>query len=185
MNPRPAYVSVIEPISPAIERVRTILFRPFNLGKWFVIGFCAWLAQLGAGKGSGNGGGGRRGHGPAGPDDVRDELRRFFEQTWNYVQANLDWLVPVAVFAFFAIVGVILLLKWLNSRGQFMFLHCVAQNTAEVRRPWNEFRAHADSLFAFRVVVGIIARPGHPDLRRLGALYWPCSRNERWASLRR
>ncbi len=48
-------ISVIDPINPAIERVRTILFRPFDLGKWFVIGFCAWLAQLGnAGGGGGN-----------------------------------------------------------------------------------------------------------------------------------
>ena len=47
MNARPAYVSVIDPIGPAIERVRTVLFRPFDLGKWLVIGFSAWLAQYG------------------------------------------------------------------------------------------------------------------------------------------
>jgi hypothetical protein len=157
VNPRPAYVSVIDPISPAVERVRMVLFRPFNLGKWFVIGFCAWLAQLGTGRGGGNGGGGGGRHRVERPGDIPDELRRLLGQAHDYVLANLNWLVPVAVFAFFIIVGIILLLKWLNSRGQFMFLHCVVRNTAEVRRPWNEFRAHADSLFAFRVVVGIIA----------------------------
>jgi len=37
-------ISVTEPVSPALERVKTMLFKPFDLGKWFTIGFCAWLA---------------------------------------------------------------------------------------------------------------------------------------------
>ena len=48
-------VSVIDPVTPAIDRVKLILFRPFDLGKWFVIGFCAWLAYLGTGGGGGGG----------------------------------------------------------------------------------------------------------------------------------
>ena len=47
MTTQPANVSVTLPISPAIERVKLLLFRPFDLGKWFAIGFCAWLATLG------------------------------------------------------------------------------------------------------------------------------------------
>ena len=34
-------ISVTEPVSPALERVKTMLFKPFDPGKWFVIGFCA------------------------------------------------------------------------------------------------------------------------------------------------
>jgi hypothetical protein len=37
-----------------------------------------------------------------------------------------------------------------------MFLHCVAENKAEVRAPWHKFRDQAGSLFVFRLVVGII-----------------------------
>ena len=40
-------ISVIDPIMPAIERVKTMLFKPFDLAKWFAVGFCAWLANLG------------------------------------------------------------------------------------------------------------------------------------------
>ena len=43
---RPDRVSVIDPITPAIERAKIMLFRPFELKRWFVIGFCAWLAYL-------------------------------------------------------------------------------------------------------------------------------------------
>jgi hypothetical protein len=32
-----------------LERVKRVLFQPFDLGKWFIIGFCAWLAFLGDG----------------------------------------------------------------------------------------------------------------------------------------
>ena len=41
-------VSVMEPIGHAINKTKYILFDPFNLEKWFVIGFCAWLAGLAA-----------------------------------------------------------------------------------------------------------------------------------------
>jgi hypothetical protein len=54
----PQRVSVIDPIGQAIEHVRLMLFKPFDLSKWFIIGFCAWLAQLGHGGGGGGGNGG-------------------------------------------------------------------------------------------------------------------------------
>ncbi len=57
MNGERLHISVVDPVIPAIERVKTILFRPFDLGKWFVIGFCAWLA----GQTRPGGGGGQRG----------------------------------------------------------------------------------------------------------------------------
>jgi hypothetical protein len=37
-----------------------------------------------------------------------------------------------------------------------MFLHCVAENKAEVKVPWTKFRQHANSLFLFRIVLGLI-----------------------------
>jgi len=147
--PQIPHVSVIDPIGPAIERVRTILFRPFDLEKWFIIGFCAWLAQLGSG--GGGGGGNRTQH-----KVDRESIRHDIDQAWEYVVHNLDWIIPVAVAATVVIVGLWLLVLWLSSRGRFMFLYCVAQNKAEVTNPWHRFRGHANNLFAFRAVVGLI-----------------------------
>ena len=45
--------SVTEPITQAYERTVQILFKPFDLTKWFVLGFAAWLSQLAEGGGSG------------------------------------------------------------------------------------------------------------------------------------
>jgi len=148
MNAHEIHVSVIEPISPAFEKVKTILFRPFDLGKWFTIGFCAWLAYLG----SGGGGGGGSGRGGRGYSNVHEG----FGQAKEYVLANLGWIIPIASIAVMLIIVLWFVFKWLSSRGRFMFLHCVAQNKAEVSTPWTKFRQHANSLFLFRIVLGLI-----------------------------
>ena len=152
MNSQELNISVIDPIGPAFEKVKEILFRPFDLGKWFVIGFCAWLAYLGSG--GGNGGGGninfpRGGHSGAGPDQV-------FHEAKNYISANLAWIIPVVLIVITLVITIWLVITWLNSRGRFMFLHCVALNKAEVKVPWRKFQKHGDSLFLFRIVLALI-----------------------------
>ena len=143
-------ISVIDPISPAIEKVKLILFKPFDLGKWFVIGFCAWLAYLG----SGGGGGGPNFNFGRGFDQ-RDSQP--FHQAKDFVFDNLHWIIPAVIAVAVLIIAIGVLITWLSSRGRFMFLHCVAQNKAEVKIPWTKFRKQANSLFLFRIVVGIIS----------------------------
>jgi hypothetical protein len=147
-------INVVEPVSLAFERVKLMLFRPFDLGRWFVIGFCAWLADLGeAGSGSGFGGNPNFGNhsGQSGAD-----IRRGLEQAKDWLLNNLDWIVPLAAFLIVVIVGLGLLFLWLNCRGKFMFLHCVALNRAEATEPWNKFGLEANSLFWFRLGLGVI-----------------------------
>ena len=48
-------VSVIEPLGPAMDRVKTLLFRPFEIERWLAIALCAWLALLGTGGGASTG----------------------------------------------------------------------------------------------------------------------------------
>ncbi|MGA1978967.1 MAG: hypothetical protein ABSG99_00155 [Sedimentisphaerales bacterium] len=149
MSPeQPPYISVIDPISPAIERVKTLLFKPFDLGKWFTVGFCAWLAYLG----SGGGGGGGNWNAPHGSHEQQEGINAAKE----YILNNLCWIIPLAAIVVVVIIGIGLLIAWLNSRGNFMFLHCVAGNKSEVKVPWHKFRRHGNSLFLFRVVLGII-----------------------------
>jgi hypothetical protein len=150
-------VSVIDPITPAIERVKLILFRPFDLGKWFVIGFCAWLAYLGSGGGGGGGGGGGPHYNvPRERHETGEQIRQGIETARDYVSNNMYWIIPVAVTVVVLIILIGLLIAWLNSRGKFMFLHCVATNKAQVAVPWHKFRKQGNSLFLFRIVLGII-----------------------------
>src|ERR1022692_2817137 len=157
---RPREISVTEPIEPAYDRVKQMLFRPFDLAKWIILGFCAWLAGLGESGGGGGGGfngfNGGNNHFKGNNGQPAEELRHFYHQARDFVLANLDWIVPVAIIAFLIMVTLWLLILWLSSRGKFMFLHCVALNAAEVEEPWKKFARTANSLFRFRIVVGLI-----------------------------
>jgi hypothetical protein len=159
---QPNRVSVIDPVTPAIDRVKLILFRPFDLRKWFVIGFCAWLAYLGTGGGPGGGGGGGGGSGspynlPYEQFESKEQIKEGIETVRDNVSNNMYWILPVVVTVVVLIILIGFLVVWLNSRGKFMFLHCVATNRAEVKVPWHKFRQQGNSLFLFRIVLGIIS----------------------------
>jgi hypothetical protein len=141
----PQRVSVIDPIGSAIEQVRLMLFRPFDLSKWLVIGFCAWLAYLGQG-----------GSGPGFNYTFHDHGAPNLAHVKEVLLANLPWIIigVTIIVPLFIIIG--LVLCWVSSRGRFMFVHCIAGNKAEVAVPWGKFARHANSLFLFRVVVWLI-----------------------------
>lgn len=60
---QPGEISLTGPVGRAWARMVDLLFRPFDLGLWFTLGFSAWLSQLGQGGGSFNMPGGNSGGG--------------------------------------------------------------------------------------------------------------------------
>jgi len=151
---RPCEIGVTEPIAPAYERVKQMLFKPFDLAKWITIGFCAWLAGLGESGGGGFNWGNGGSHHSGGPP--AEQLRYFYREASDYVAVNLVWIIPVAVMLVLFVVAAWLLVLWLSSRGKFMFLHCVALDKAEVAEPWTKYAGAANSLFQFRIGLGLI-----------------------------
>jgi len=152
-------ISVTEPVSPALERVKTMLFKPFDLGKWFTIGFCAWLALLGDGGGGGGGfnsGFNNHFNNNNSGGMTAESFRHGYHRTRDYVMNNLDWIIPALAAAVILLLAFWVLIIWLSSRGRFMFLHCVALDKAEVAEPWNKFEREANSLFCFRLVMALI-----------------------------
>jgi hypothetical protein len=143
----PARPSVIDPIAGALSRTGKVLFRPFDVTKWLALGFCAWLAWLGEG-----GGGGVGSHW-----DLSEE-RALYE----YGRAE-DWVLAHLGLVLFLVVGLILLglvvwvlLTWLSSRGKFMLLDGVVRDRGAVVEPWRQFSAQGNSLFLFRIVLGLV-----------------------------
>ena len=134
--------SVVTPVSTAIAWTRHVLFEPFDLGKWFTLGFCAWLAWIG-----------QHGRSPGfswrqySPDV--GEAERWAREHWPLI-------VAIAVAALMVIVALVLLLTWLSSRGKLMFLDGVVRDRGAVVEPWRRYRELGNSLFAFRVVLGLI-----------------------------
>ena len=145
-------MSVTLPVGQAMDRVQKVLFQPFDIGRWFVIGFCAWLACLGQGGGF-PGGFHLGGHHGLGRHSIRDG----FDQARDYVMRNLAWIAPLAIALILVSLAIWLVVMWLSSRGRFMFLHCVALNAAEVQVPWARFAPAANSLFLFRLVISLIS----------------------------
>jgi hypothetical protein len=150
----PREISVAEPIAPAYERVKQMLFKPFDIGKWFTIGFCAWLAGLGESGGHAgfNGSNGFNG----GNNQPVQQLRHIYHAARDYVMDNLGWILPLAVAVVVLGLALWVLTLWLSSRGKFMFLHCVALDKAEIEGPWSHHANAANSLFWFRLVLCLI-----------------------------
>ncbi len=147
-------VSVALPVSVAFEWMKRVLFQPFDLYRWLVIGFTAWLASLGEWSGGSGGGGASRGGRGAGTIGDPSPLE-LWEGARSYVFENFVWLVPTAILVLIVVVALGLLIVWLSSRGRFMFLHNVARNQADIVAPWHAYRQHGNSLFLFRLVVAI------------------------------
>ncbi len=139
-------VSITGPFSPAIDRTGRILFRPFDLRKWFVLGFCACLAWLGQAGGSGS-----KWNLPDG------DSRRKFDTAQDWVLSNLGLVVFLAVALVVLIVGMVILITWLSSRGKLMFLDGVVRDRGAVVEPWRRFRVQGNSLFGFRIVMVLSA----------------------------
>jgi hypothetical protein len=133
-------VSVVIPVEQAIDRVKRLLFWPFDIGKWCAIGFCAWLAGLGQAGFRGN----------------FNLNGRQYASTRTYVMDNLVWIVPLAIGVIFVVLVLALVMQWVSSRGKFMFLHCVALNRAEIAAPWRRFAREGNSLFLFRFGLWLI-----------------------------
>jgi len=133
-------ISVTEPVTAAIERTQEYLFKPFDIGKWFIVGFTCFLAYLGEGGGA--------------SFNFPTNLPRGAGQ---WIQDNIGMIITIAVIL--VILGVVLgiLFTWLSSRGKFMFLYNIVHDRAEVKAPWEAFRQLGNDLFVFRLIIMAIA----------------------------
>lgn len=145
-------IDYFNPFSKAWERMTNALFRPFDIGKWFALGFTAFLSQLldGGFNGWTFPGSSNRGGGTNMPD-----IGRIPERTADWIHSH-PLLVAVILMGVFIFLAIILFLTWLSSRGAFMFLDNVVHNRALVAKPWREYKIQGDSLFLWRVGFGIV-----------------------------
>jgi len=141
-------IEFFEPLSRAVKRTRQALFMPFDLNKWLVIGFNAFLAGLADWN---HGSGGTRGRDRMSFGEFLDFPRR----AWAWLTSHPGWFLAIGFIAvFILILGAVLL--WLSSRGTFMFLDNVVRNKAEVGAPWRQYARAGDSLFLWRLVFSVV-----------------------------
>jgi len=128
----------------------TALFKPFDIGKWFVLGFTAFLAGLFDGQ---SGGSGSKAH--VARDVDWGDVVEFPSTSWDWLMNHAIWF-SLLVFGIAVMIAVIVLSAWLSSRGKFMFLDNVVHERAEVIQPWHQFKMQGNSLFLWRLAFGIV-----------------------------
>ncbi len=145
MNGTEPKVEIFAPFGAAFEWMKTILFRPFDFGKWLVIAFAAFL--------SGSWGGG------ASPG----RLSNWGDGDWKFRSSRhgewaTDWSLPAWAIALIILGGLLALLiavvvMWVTARGRFIFADCVVKNRAAIAEPWREYRREGNSFFLFSLAV--------------------------------
>ncbi len=146
MEPSEPRIEIFAPFGEAFETTTKILFRPFDLAKWFVIGFAAWLATMFGG--------------------LNFNFRSGYnKKDWNW-KAQSDgfpfsfadappWLLPVIIGGGIVVLAIVLLLLWLNSRGRFMFTDCIVRNRGAIVAPWHEFRPEGNRYFLLQLIISV------------------------------
>jgi hypothetical protein len=153
MNGTEPKIEIFAPFGAAVELTKIILFRPFDMAKWFVIGFAAFLANFAGGVHFGN----------FNPNWNRHGAWRAFTRSNTTGLGSADqwpvWIIPLIIGAAVLGIALVLVLMWVGARGRFMFTDCIVRNRGAIVEPWNEFRREGNSFFLFclLVVVGIIA----------------------------
>src|SRR5438477_5594893 len=142
MNGTGPEIQIFKPFGEAFELMKRILFQPFDLKKWFIIGLAAWLANLGGGGGGFNY-----------PYNRGEEFQKLNE-TISQIPHS------VLVTGICALIAVVLLLvvlfAWPRARGRFMFVDCIVKDRGAIAEPWRKFREQGNSYFLIALLMGFI-----------------------------
>jgi hypothetical protein len=140
-------VSIDAALHNGWNRMATILFRPFDMIKWLIIGFASFLASLGQG-------GGFNFNFPSG-QSFSDNTGGSAQAIESWFMENMIAIILVGMGICLVIFALALLIIWLSSRGRFVFLSSILNNKAEIRAPWVRYGHLGDRLFIFRLLFGI------------------------------
>lgn len=140
-------IAYFEPLSRAWARTRVILWQPFDLAKWLLLAFAAWVAGLTFDTGSAV---------AWRPDSHPGSGNpwRGVDHAWDRIADSAVWL-PLVVMGLMIGVALALLILWLSSRAKLIFLDNLIRNRGEIVEPWKRFEALGNSLFLWRLCFAV------------------------------
>lgn len=168
-----ARVSLTDALAQGWNWMVRMLFRPFDIGKWFVVGFAAWLAGLASGGNSNFGVNWDLG-------DNGADIGEVLSDGWDRLMSH-EAMAGMIFAAVLTLIAVILIVLWVSSRAKFIFLDDVLANRAEIAEPWARFRSAGNSLFKFRLIAGLLCVP--LALGLVGLCAWLAFRPNGWVHL--
>lgn len=142
-------VQFMEPFNRAWRRMTFALFKPFDLHKWFVVGFTAFLAGLMDGTGGSGGSNFRK-------ESDFGEFIHFPATAWAWLNGHPGWAIAI-LFGVLVAVAVVATLYWVSSRGVFMFMSNVVHDRVEIAKPWRDYQGEGNSLFVWRLLFGVFS----------------------------
>src|SRR5580658_1450218 len=132
-------ISAADAVSPAIQRTREFLFRPFNLGTYLKLGLVAMITEgFGSNFHSSSHNGQSSGHGPV---------------VHSLSDIPPGWIAAILV-AVLAVIVLSLLVFYLVTRLRFAFFHCLIHNTKLIRPGWRLYREQAARFFWLNLAAG-------------------------------
>jgi len=165
MDSPPARPEIFAPFGEAFDLTRKILFQPFDLVKWLVIGFAAWLATFLNGFGFNYGYDFNR----------RDRFSHWLHTGHIYSFRDIPpAYIPFAIVCLIFIVALAVLLLWLNARARFIFTDCIVRNRGAIVEPWHEYQEEGNSYFILNLLVAFCSLLifGGLGLLFLASWYW-------------
>lgn len=141
MNGTAQSIEIFKPFGEAYEVMKKILFQPFDISKWFVIGFAAFLA--------GNFGGGFGFWWP-GRFNASHTVRHNYAPTIPHLEW---WVIILCIIFFVVLIALFFVIAWVSARGRFIFTDCIVQNRAAIAQPWREYRKEGNSYFLFTMAI--------------------------------
>lgn len=133
-------ISAADAISPAVQRTRSFLFRPFRLGTYLKLCLVGLLTE---GTTGGSFNSFPRGHSSRHTTNLA--AMPHFHITPMEIGAG------IAMLALMALVG--LFIFYLITRLRFAWFHCLVHNIREIRPGWTFYREPAARFFWLNVVV--------------------------------
>lgn len=145
MNGTEPKIEIFAPFGAAYEWMKTVLFRPFDIGKWLVVAFAAFL--------SGSWGGGLNPGrlGKWGDGDWKFRASRHGE--WATDWSMPGWAIGLIILGGLLAILIAVVVMWITARGRFIFTDCVVKNRAAIAEPWREYRREGNSFFLFSLAV--------------------------------
>lgn len=128
-------------ITPSFNHTSQVLFRPFTFRKWLALAFVSLLAGS-----AGNSGTGGNFPNPQDMGDIPGDAWAWIVQFW-----------PFLVLGGVILIGLSLLLVWLASVMNFVYIDQIIRNSAAIREPFARLRRRGTSYFLWNLAFTLVA----------------------------
>jgi hypothetical protein len=137
-------ISAVDAISPAIQRTKIFLFRPFRLGTFLKLCLVTLLTE--------GFGGNFNFSMPGGQSSSHAHINH---SPFIFKPEFTPGLVAAIAASAVVLIALSFVVYYLITRLRFAYFHCLIHNTREIRPGWHLYRTQAGRFFWLNVMVGL------------------------------